>query len=75
MGKPTISIAMFNSYVKLPEGIFPYCKMGLIKWDMNIKKKYDMKWVLAIMGIVIYIHTYMGTSPMGMAGWGFPNIA
>ena len=44
MGKSTISMAIFNSYVSLPEGLpmillqarapfFIYCTHGMISWD------------------------------------------
>ena len=38
MGKLTISMAIFNSYVKLPEGIYCYLKKVVSSWQEQLKQ-------------------------------------
>jgi hypothetical protein len=51
MGKLTISMAIFNSYVKLPEGSLPWCVFERLGHQCNtgLKMGYTMgKWSMSI---------------------------
>jgi hypothetical protein len=50
MGQLTISMAMFNSYVKLPEGN-PYFIPNFIQWGYVYVRGYDVQHVMHIRGL------------------------
>jgi hypothetical protein len=44
MGKSTISMAMFNSYVKLPEGMGYPWEYGHIQLDTGLESMVSLVW-------------------------------